>query len=77
MKKLQSETITNNIQVVSNLSYSGVSKTYFFSALRSDLKLGNRQLVASNIINSKDLEPKEINQVSLEKFHKEALKHFL
>jgi len=77
MKKLQLETITNNIQVVSNLVYSGVSKSYFFSALRSELKLGNKeQCLASNIIYSKDLEPKEMNQECLEKFHEEALNHF-
>ena len=77
MKKLQLETITNNIQVVSNVVYSGVSNSYYFSALKSDLNLKNRQLLASNIIYSKDLELKEINQVSLEEFHKEALNHFI
>ncbi len=77
MKELQLKTITNNIQVASKLVYSGVSNSYFFSALKSDLNLKNRTLSGSNIIYSKDLEPKEINQVSLEKFHQEALNYFI
>lgn len=75
-KNLEIITKNENMTIKSWLQFSGVSKEYNFISLKSLEKIGNRQLLADNSVNSRRLKIEEINFKNLEKFHSESLKFF-
>jgi hypothetical protein len=70
------ETIINNDKIISNLAFCGAAGSYIFSSLKSEGRIGNKQLISKNIFHSDYLKDHEITQENLKKFHQDSIKHF-